>query len=76
MTDIDCTRGIFIKPNIVFPVESGSGEITSPSFVKTFILALQRALRQISISYSVKVSQPAAIRQENFHVSGYAQACS
>ena len=70
MTDIDCTLGIFIKPNIVFPVESGSGEITSPSFVKALISAFRERNSSIDIILGEGVAA-GCDPQENFHVSGY-----
>jgi uncharacterized protein (DUF362 family) len=72
ITDIDCTRGIFIKPNIVFAVRPGSGEITSPSLVKTLISTLRERYGNIDIILGEGVAAGCDPR-ENFHVSGYAE---
>ena len=71
ITDMDCSRGIFIKPNIVFPVKPESGEITSPSFVKTLISALRERYSNIDIILGDGVAA-GCDPQENFQVSGYA----
>jgi len=68
--DIDCTRGIFLKPNIVFAVKSVSGEITSPSFVRTLILTLREHYRDIEIILGEGVAA-GCDPWENFHISGY-----
>ena len=75
ITDIDCTRGIFIKPNIVFAVRQESGEITSPSFVKTLILALRERYSNIDIILGEGVAA-GCDPQENFHDFWICQACS
>lgn len=69
-TDIDSTRGIFIKPNIVFPVKPKSGEITSPELVKTLIWALRERYENIDIVLGEGVAA-GCIPEENFRVSGY-----
>jgi uncharacterized protein (DUF362 family) len=70
--DIDCTRGIFIKPNIVFPVRQGSNEITPPSLVKTLISTLRERHSNIDIILGEGVAA-GCDPWENFHVSGYAE---
>lgn len=70
--DIDYTRGIFIKPNIVFPVKPGSHEITSPSFVKTLISTLRDRHSNIDIIIGEGVAA-GCDPCENFHISGYAR---
>ena len=50
LTDDVASRGIFIKPNIVFPVREESGEITSPALVKTLISALRERFGNIDIT--------------------------
>jgi uncharacterized protein (DUF362 family) len=72
LTDLDCTRGIFIKPNIVFPVKPSSGEITSPSLVKTLITTLRERFRNIDIIIGEGVAAGCDPR-ENFQVSGFAE---
>ncbi len=68
----DYARGIFIKPNIVFPVRARSGEITSPLFVKTFVTALRERYPNIDIMLGEGVAA-GCDPQENFRVSGYAR---
>jgi uncharacterized protein (DUF362 family) len=69
--DMDCTRGIFIKPNIVFPVRPASGEITFPSFVETLIATLRERHRDVDIILGEGVAA-GCHPEENFGISGYA----
>jgi uncharacterized protein (DUF362 family) len=68
--DIDYQRGIFIKPNIVFPVRPRSYEITSPFMVKTFISTLRERYKRIDIVLGEGVAAGCEA-QENFRVSGF-----
>ena len=70
-TDLEYSRGIFIKPNIVFPVKFKSGEITPPVLAKTLILALRERYPDIAISLGEGVAA-GCNPEENFRVSGYA----
>lgn len=72
ITTNDCARGIFIKPNIVFPVRPRSGEITSPALVKSLISALRDRDNKIDIMLGEGVAA-GCDPWENFHVSGYAE---
>jgi uncharacterized protein (DUF362 family) len=72
LTDIDYTRGIFIKPNIVFPVRPGSAEITSPSLVKALVSTLRERYSNIDIILGEGVAA-GCDPEQNFHVSGYAE---
>lgn len=72
ISDTDYSRGIFIKPNIVFPVGPESGEITSPAFVKALISALRERRSNIDIILGEGVAAGCDPR-ENFQVSGYAE---
>jgi uncharacterized protein (DUF362 family) len=72
ITDTDCARGIFIKPNIVFAVRQESGEITPSSLVKTLILALREHHPNIDIILGEGVAA-GCDPQENFRISGYAE---
>jgi uncharacterized protein (DUF362 family) len=68
--DIDGSRGVFLKPNIVFAVKPKSREITSPSFVKLLVTVLREHYSNIDIIVGEGVAagcDPA----ENFRVSGY-----
>ncbi len=72
IADADYARGIFIKPNIVFPVRPSSGEITSPVIVK----ALISALRERNPSVDILIGEGVAAGcdpQENFRISGYSK---
>jgi uncharacterized protein (DUF362 family) len=70
ITDIDCSRGVFIKPNIVFAVKPGSGEITSPLLLKALISTLRERYSNIDIILGEGVAA-GCDPQENFRVSGY-----
>lgn len=70
ITDEDCARGIFLKPNIVFAVRPASGEITQPSLVRALVAALRERRRDIDIILGEGVAA-GCDPQENFRVSGY-----
>lgn len=67
----DFIRGIFIKPNIVFPVRPESGEISQPLLVQTLISALRERYANIDIILGEGVAA-GCDPEENFKVSGYA----
>jgi uncharacterized protein (DUF362 family) len=70
--DLDVSRGIFIKPNIVFPVKPASHEITSPALVKDLITTLRE--RHSNIDFVLGEGVAAGCDPlENFRVSGYAE---
>jgi uncharacterized protein (DUF362 family) len=71
-TDIDCSRGIFIKPNIVFPVRPGSNEITPPLVTRALIMALRERYCNIDIVIGEGVAA-GCDPPENFETSGYAK---
>ncbi len=70
--NIDPTRGLFIKPNIVFPVRSESGEITPPEFVWVLVSAFREHYENIDIIFGEGVAA-GCNPYENFQVSGYAE---
>jgi uncharacterized protein (DUF362 family) len=70
LKDADCARGIFLKPNIVFPVRPASGEITDPVLVRALILALRERYRDVDIVIGEGVAA-GCNPLENFQVSGY-----
>jgi uncharacterized protein (DUF362 family) len=70
LKDEDYTRGVFIKPNIVFPVRPASGEITSPVLVKSLINALRERHPTIEIILGEGVAA-GCDPSENFRISGY-----
>lgn len=70
LTAQDYSRGIFIKPNIVFPVRSKTGEITPTAFVKTLITALREHQGNIDIILGEGVAA-GCDPWKNFQVSGY-----
>jgi uncharacterized protein (DUF362 family) len=72
LTEADYGRGIFIKPNIVFPVRPQSGEITSPLLVRTLIATLRERRANIDIVLGEGVAA-GCDPQENFQVSGYTE---
>jgi len=68
--ELDLKRGVFLKPNIVFPVRDNSGEITRRKVVE----AVVEVLRGIDHKVDIVIGEgPAAgtITEENFRVSGY-----
>ncbi len=75
VTDEDCARGVFIKPNIVFPVKPESGEITAPMLVRTLISALRERYPMVEIMLGEGVAA-GCDPQENFRTSGYADLAS
>lgn len=70
--DFDWRRGVFIKPNIVFPVKPASGEITSPSLVKDLVFVLRERYGDLDILLGEGVAAGCDPAQ-NFRVSGYAR---
>ena len=67
---LDSSKGFFIKPNIVFPVSPGSGEITRPEVAKALIECIRKKYGAVDIVIgegTAAGTQPA----ENFRVSGY-----
>ena len=70
-TSIDDKRGIFIKPNIVFPLKARSKEITSPDLVKTLITTLRERYPGIDIILGEGVAA-GCDPLVNFRISGYA----
>ncbi len=67
----DLARGVFIKPNIVFPVRPASGEITSPALVRCLVAALRERHSGVDIVLGEGVAA-GCDAQENFRVSGFA----
>jgi uncharacterized protein (DUF362 family) len=71
-SNLDWTRGVFLKPNVVFAAKSESGQVTPPSFVGAFI----HALRECHPDLDIVMGDGVAVGrdpQENFRVSGYAE---
>jgi uncharacterized protein (DUF362 family) len=66
----DLNRGVFLKPNIVFPVKDRSGEITRRVVVEQIILILRAMKRDVDIVIGEGVAA-GADAQENFKISGY-----
>jgi len=70
LTDADYARGVFIKPNIVFPVVPSSHEITSPALVRALVAALRESHNNLDIILGEGVAA-SCDPWENFRVSGY-----
>jgi len=69
---IDWTRGVFLKPNVVFPVKPERGEITSPVLVRTLV----EVLRELHGDIDIVLGEGVAVgrnAEENFQVSGFAR---
>jgi len=65
-------RGVILKPNIVFPVRPGSGEITQPEVVRAVI----KVLRDKNPGIDIVIGEGTAagtIPADNFRISGYAE---
>ena len=72
LTKVDYTRGIFIKPNIVFPVTQRSNEITSLSFVEALVTTLKERHSNIDIIIGEGVAA-GCDPSNNFQISGYSR---
>jgi uncharacterized protein (DUF362 family) len=69
---LDWTRGVFLKPNIVFAAKPESGQITPPKLVG----ALIHALRELHANLDIVMGDGVAVGrdpEENFRVSGYTE---
>lgn len=69
-TRIDSSRGVFIKPNIVFPLSEKSGQITRHRIVRALIESLREKHRGIHIVLG-EGTAAGTVPQENFDISGY-----
>src|SRR5512137_2309369 len=72
LTKNDYSRGIFLKPNIVFPVKQGSGEITPHTIIRTLV----ETLREKSNNIDIIIGEGVAAGCDpliNFSVSGYSK---
>lgn len=68
--NIDWSRGVFLKPNIVFPVKERSGQITRLKLVKTLV----ELIREKNAKADIIMGEGTAAGsdpEENFEVSGY-----
>jgi uncharacterized protein (DUF362 family) len=68
--NIDYKRGFFLKPNIVFPVNEKSGEITRPKVVRAVIEVLRERAGEAEIVIG-EGTAAGTIPLENFRVSGF-----
>jgi uncharacterized protein (DUF362 family) len=68
---IDSAKGIFIKPNIVFPLSEKSGLITRHKIVRNLIELLKERYEGVKIVLG-EGTAAGTIPAENFEVSGYA----
>jgi uncharacterized protein (DUF362 family) len=69
-TRLDSSRGIVLKPNVVFPVHERSGEITRLAVVRTLVELLRERAEGVDIVLAEGVAAGCDPR-ENFRVSGY-----
>lgn len=67
---IDSSKGVFIKPNIVFPLSEKSGQITRHRIVRALIESLREQYGGIHIVLG-EGTAAGTMPQENFDVSGY-----
>lgn len=68
--ELDLSKGVLLKPNIVFPVKDKSGQITRLEVVRYLIEILRERQPDIEILLGEGVAA-GAVAQENFTVSGY-----
>lgn len=68
--NIDSEKGIFIKPNIVFPLSEKSGQITRHKIVRNLIEVLRERYSGVPIVMG-EGTAAGTIPSENFEVSGY-----
>ena len=66
---INATKGVFIKPNIVFPLSEKSGQITRHRIVKALIEALREKYAGFESS-SGKVRRPERYRPKTSRYQG------
>lgn len=67
---LDLSRGVFLKPNIVFPVKEKSGEVTRHIIVKSLV----EVLRELDSNIEIVIGEGTAagsIPEDNFKTSGY-----
>jgi uncharacterized protein (DUF362 family) len=69
---LDLSKGVFIKPNVVFPVKEKSGQITRHRVVKALVELLRERQPGVDIVIGEGVAAGAKA-QENFRVSGYSK---
>ena len=67
---VDATKGIFIKPNIVFPLSEKSGQITRHRIVRALIESLREKYAGVRIVLG-EGTAAGTNPSENFEVSGY-----
>lgn len=67
---IDPAKGIFVKPNIVFPLSEKSGQITRHRVVRALIESLRDRYRGVHIVLG-EGTAAGTVPAENFSVSGY-----
>lgn len=67
---LDFSKGVFLKPNIVFPVAPRSRQITSPGLVRALVIVLREAHPNIEIIIG-EGTAAGTNPIENFRVSGY-----
>ena len=70
--DLDLSKGVFLKPNIVFPVKEKSGEITRHRVVSSLIDVLRKMDPKVDIIIG-EGTAAGTDPYENFKVSGYAK---
>jgi uncharacterized protein (DUF362 family) len=68
--DIDFSKGVFLKPNIVFPVNARSGEITRLNFIQSIVEVLRKDFGVTDIVIG-EGTAAGTVPHVNFKVSGY-----
>jgi uncharacterized protein (DUF362 family) len=67
---IDASKGIFIKPNIVFPLSEKSGQITRHRVVRALIESLREQHGDVPIVLG-EGTAAGTVPRENFDISGF-----
>lgn len=69
---LDLSKGVFLKPNIVFPVRENKGEITKIKFIKALITELRKIDPKVEIIIG-EGTAAGTVASENFKFSGYSK---
>lgn len=70
LANLDLARGVFLKPNIVFPVRPESRQITHPRIVAALVDVLRGVKRDVEIVIG-EGTAAGTNPEENFRISGY-----
>ena len=69
---LDLSKGVFLKPNVVFPVREKSGQVTRHRVVKALVELLRERKPGVDIVIGEGVAAGAKA-QDNFRVTGFSK---